>query len=152
MATAQSVIERALRKGLVIGRGVSIDSTMAFEALQVLNEFLSSFPARGYSYEHTELAYTDAVNFDDTLITPLTDVLANEFMLEFGSAVNDTNRAIIIKDNATMAWRMLSKALLVFTESTIPDGLLNMPSQKSDFGGAGNGDIIGIGTNKVLGV
>ena len=94
-ATASQVIERALRRINVLAAEEAVSANDMVDCLQLMNDMMFNFPARGIQYVHIQLAQTDTVNVPDMLVRALVHVLADELADDFGMPITPDLRADI---------------------------------------------------------
>ena len=84
MATAQSVVKRALRLLAITQTGEEPSADEAQDALSALNEMLFSWELESIPLEHIEMAWTDTLPFPTNHIRPITYNLALVLADEYG--------------------------------------------------------------------
>ena len=97
-ATALQVIERAARRVNILAAEEALNANELVDALQIMNDMMFNFPARGIQYVHTQLASGDTVNVPDAQIRNVIFLLADELADDFGMQItpdlrNDISRA-----------------------------------------------------------
>ena len=102
MATAQTVIKRALRLLKVTQSGEEPSAEEAQDSLTALNDMLFAWELDAIPLNHIELLYTDTLPFDDNHIQPITYNLAVQLADEYG-----TQPTQIIYDTADNGYRNL---------------------------------------------
>lgn len=96
-ATAQQVIIRALQRLNVIAAEESVSTTDMVDSLQLMNDMMMSFPARGIQYVHTDLAQSDTVNVPDFQVRNVILMLADELADNFGVVISPDLRNDIMR-------------------------------------------------------
>lgn len=102
MATAKTVIKRALRLLAVSQSGEEPSADEAQDSLTALNEMLFSWELDSIPLNHIELVYTDTLPFGDNHIQAITYNLAVQLADEFGKQPTQ-----IIYDKARKGYRNL---------------------------------------------
>ena len=84
MATAQEMINRALRMTGVLADGETATAAQSVDALNVLNEMLYAWRDRGVDLGHSELELGDTIPYQDDHLACIRYSLAVEISGDFG--------------------------------------------------------------------
>jgi len=87
-ATAQQVIVRAAQRINILAAQEALDATEMADSLQIMNDMMFNFPARGIQYVHTQLAQGDTVNVPDAQVRNIVFLLADELADGFGMPIS----------------------------------------------------------------
>src|SRR5258706_15375316 len=96
-ATAQEVINRAMRRINVLAAQEALNADEMTTSLQTLNDMLFNFPARGIQYVHIELAQSDTVNVPDAQVRNVVNLLADDLSDDYGVAITQDLRTDIMR-------------------------------------------------------
>jgi len=96
-ATAAEIIERAQRRINVLAAQEAINANEMTDSLQILNDMMFNFPARGIQYVHTELAQGDTVNVPDQQVRNVMFLLCDDLADEFGMPISQDLRSDIMR-------------------------------------------------------
>lgn len=108
MATANDIISRAARRAKILAGEETMGSAEAVDALQLLNDMLHEFPARGIKYPHRTLAATDTVNVPDRMLRALTLVFVKELAIDYGISLDAaTENEIAAAENRLQAYYLV---------------------------------------------
>lgn len=118
-ATAEEVINRAMRRINVLAAEEALSANEMVDALQILNDMMFNFPARGIQYVHIELAQGDTVNVPDSQVRNVMFLLCDDLADEFGMPISADLRTDIVR-----AENQLQAAYFVSTPAKIGRGLL----------------------------
>ena len=118
-ATASQIITRALSIINVIAAEEAVSASDMVDCLQILNDMMFNFPARGIQYVHADLAQTDTVNVPDGYLRNLTILLADDLADNFGMPISPDLRTDIMR-----AEQQLQAFYFVSAPAKIGRGLL----------------------------
>ncbi len=96
-ATAQQVIERALRTLNVLAAEEAVTANDMVDCLQILNDMMFGFPPRGIQYVHVTLAKGDTVNVPDAQVRNIVFLLADDLADGFGAVISPDLRTDIMR-------------------------------------------------------
>lgn len=120
MATAQDIINQAVRRINVLAGQEALDAAEMFDNLGTFNNLLFNFPAMGIQYVHQTLTQTTVVNFPDQQLRNVMLMLADELADEYGMTLG-----VKIASDIQAAKLALQAAYLV-VDPAVPDkGLRN---------------------------
>lgn len=86
-ATAQQIIERAARRINVLAAQEALDANEMNDALQILNDMLFNFTAKGIEYVHAQLAQGDTLNVPDEQVRNVIMMLCDDLADDFGMPI-----------------------------------------------------------------
>lgn len=124
-ATAQQIIERAARRINVLAAQEAMTADEMTDALQILNDLLFSFPAKGIQYVHVVLAQTDTVNVPDGQVRNIILMLCDDLADDFGTPITPD-----LREDIRQARLELQAAYLVI-DPAVPDRALRRRSRFS---------------------
>lgn len=87
MATAQEIINGALRLLAVIQTGETPTSSESDDSLDALNQMLSGWADQGIDLEHADLVLGDTLPYQDNHLAAIRYSLAVELAPEFGKSI-----------------------------------------------------------------
>ena len=118
-ATAQQVIERALRRINVLAEAEAVSAAGMVDSLQIMNDMMFGFPPRGIQYVHADLAASDTVNVPDAQVRNVMLLLCDDLADEFGMPISPDLRSDIMR-----AEQQLQAFYFVSAPAKIGRGLL----------------------------
>jgi hypothetical protein len=118
-ATAQQIIERAAGIINVLAASEALNANEMTDSLQIMNDMMFGFPARGIQYVHTQLAQGDTVNVPDGYIRAVTLLLADDLADNFGMPISPD-----LRNDVMRAEQQLQAFYFVSTPAKIGRGLL----------------------------
>ncbi len=86
-ATAQQIIERASRRINVLAAQEALNANEMTDSLQILNDMMFNFTAKGIEYVHVQLAQGDTVNVPDEQVRNVMLMLCDDLADEFGMPI-----------------------------------------------------------------
>ncbi len=114
-ATAQQVIERAARRINVLAAEEALSSNEMNDALQILNDLMFSFTAKGIQYVHVQLAQTDTVNVPDEQVRNVILMLCDDLADDFGMPIS-----VDLREDIRQARQELQNCYMVI-DPAVPD-------------------------------
>ncbi len=87
-ATAQQIIERASRRINVLAAQEALNANELTDSLQILNDMMFNFTAKGIQYVHVVLAQGDTVNVPDEQVRNVMLMLCDDLADEFGMPIS----------------------------------------------------------------
>ncbi len=87
-ATAQQVIERAARRINVLAAQEALNANEFDDCLQIMNDMMFGFTAKGIQYVHVTLAQTDTVNVPDEQVRNVILMLCDDLADDFGMPIS----------------------------------------------------------------
>ena len=117
-ATAQQVIERAQRRINVLAAGESINANEMTDSLQILNDMMFNFTAKGIQYVHVTLAQGDTVNVPDEQVRNVMLMLCDDLADDFGMPISPD-----LREDIRQARQELQNCYMVINPA-VPDKAL----------------------------
>ncbi len=117
-ATAQSVIERAARRINVLAAQEALNANEFDDCLQILNDLMAAFPAKGIQYVHATLAQTDTVNVPDEQVRNVILMLCDDLADDFGMPISAD-----LREDIRQARQELQNCFMVI-DPAVPDKAL----------------------------
>lgn len=120
MATARDIVNRALRKARIVGHAENASAADASAALEDLNMMLAAWKLAGVDISHTALEMSTtfplADEYEEGTVYMLTSRISPDYNMPVSFDADDF-------------FRKIQAAYLSISEVTMPDALLEMPSQ-----------------------
>ncbi len=117
--TASDIINRAGKRAKILADEAIFTSSEAADALQLLNDMMHGFPAKGIQYAHVQLAATETVNIPDEQIRNLVLMFTRELLIDFQMPLDP-----LLGEEIEQAQRELQAAYYTVPQARISRSLL----------------------------
>jgi len=114
-ATAQEVIERAARRINVLAAEEALSANEMTDCLQIMNDMMFNFTAKGIQYVHVQLAQSDTVNVPDEQVRNVILMLCDDLADDFGMPVS-----VDMREDIRQARQELQNCYMVINPA-VPD-------------------------------